>query len=39
MRPRPRFQRNVADSEFARARGEQGWVDLNITFLTAAVSG
>jgi mannose-6-phosphate isomerase-like protein (cupin superfamily) len=39
MSPRPLFHRNVADIEFARVRRDQGWVDLTIKFVPAAISG
>ena len=36
---RPLFHRNVASIDFARVQRDQGWVDLNIKFVTEAISG
>ncbi|MGH7721759.1 MAG: cupin domain-containing protein [Candidatus Dormibacteria bacterium] len=39
MSDRALFHRNVADIEAAPVRPDQGWVDLDISFVTRAVSG
>ena len=39
MSDRPLFHRNIASIDVARVKREQGWVDLNIRFVTEAISG
>jgi uncharacterized cupin superfamily protein len=39
MSDRPLFHRNVAEVDTARVRREEGWVGLDIRFITEAISG
>jgi uncharacterized cupin superfamily protein len=39
MADRLLFHKNIAEVDFARVRREEGWVDLNIKFVTEAISG
>jgi quercetin dioxygenase-like cupin family protein len=39
MTDRLLFHKNIAEVDFARVRSEEGWVDLNIKFVTEAISG
>ena len=39
MSDRPLFHRNVTDVDVARVRRADGWVDLDIRFVTEAISG
>lgn len=39
MSDRALFHRNVADVDIARVQREEGWIDLDIRFVTEAISG
>ncbi|HEY8676754.1 MAG TPA: cupin domain-containing protein [Candidatus Dormibacteraeota bacterium] len=39
MTGRALFHKNIAEVEPARVRREEGWVNLNITFITEAITG